>query len=93
MLERPEIGSKPHIKLWVGSKDPKEKFDWSKQVDCACGQYSREHYGADYDWLNTPDIIPALRELNRIAQFCGGCGLSEGRTFGALYTDLCNEGW
>lgn len=71
MLARPEIGSKPHIRLWVGSKDPNEEYDWSSYFGCACGQYSKEN-GEEHGWVN------GLGELNRLAEM-------QPRTFGALY--------
>lgn len=45
MLQRPEIGSWEHIKLWVADKPQKEKFNWPNREDCAAAQYCLEHYG------------------------------------------------
>ncbi len=87
MLSRPEIGTRPHIKLWTGDQDPNEKYHWESSVDCACGKYVREHISADYPWLNDPKCPDAISELNRIAQHVPS------KTFGELHQTLCEAGW
>jgi len=87
MLSRPEIGTRSHIKLWVGDQDPKEIYRWEMATDCACGQYSRAHYGADYGWLSDPNCPSALAEMNKIAQHVPS------KTFGELHKTLCEAGW
>jgi hypothetical protein len=55
MLQRPEIGTKEHIKLWLAGKDENETYEWLSG-ECPAGQYSREfgdeHIGLNLDWLN-----------------------------------------
>jgi hypothetical protein len=82
MLSRPEIGTREHILLWCGGKDPNEKYRWENSLDCACGQYAREHYGANYAWMSDPNMPAALRDMNTAAQH------AKGQTFGALYEEL-----
>ncbi len=87
MLSRPEIGTRPHIKLWCGDQDPDEKYPWDRAVDCACGRYCRAYFGADYRWLDELECPKAISELNRIAQHVPS------KTFGELHKTLCEAGW
>jgi len=86
MLARAEIGTKEHLKLWVGGKDPAEEFRWDNSQDCACGQYSREFHGADHRWHDAP-VETALRQMNKIAQY------TSPHTFGVLHAALIRDGW
>jgi len=87
MFSRPEIGTRPHIKLWCGDQDPDEKFHWDSSLDCACGKYCRQHIGADYRWLQNPNTPEGINELNRIAQHIPS------KTYGELHKTLCEAGW
>src|SRR6266566_2889110 len=94
MLQVPEKGSREHIKLWLAGRDPNERYHWSASADCACGQYSREHYGADFSWLGHKDCPPALAELNLHARGPATAAhypytTTADHTFGALYDRVC----
>jgi hypothetical protein len=55
MLSRPDVGTKDHIQLWLGTKDASEPYEWLSG-DCPAGQYSKqfgdERTGLNEQWLN-----------------------------------------
>jgi hypothetical protein len=53
MLQRPEIGSRSHIMLWVDSKPADGLFPWDSYQDCACGQYARAH---GFEWGDDTEL-------------------------------------
>ena len=74
MLARPEIRSREHILMWLASKPPDEKFEWSNPNECPCGQYMyKDHHINDDSWA----AYETLREMNMVA--------SRHRSFGSLY--------
>ena len=86
MLARPEAGSRAHIKLWVNSKDPSQKYRWSEPSLCACGQYWEEFgdTSKSWQWRSSPNdkqfagMLANLREgnqsLNMLAMECQNFG-------------------
>src|SRR5262249_1402751 len=91
MLARPEIGSKAHIKLWLGSKDPSEVGVWEDLCSCFAGRYSQEHFGRAFPW--SPDPEPRFRdELKRLSEITGPTSYGAGdacSTMGEAYQRVC----
>ena len=88
MLQRPEIFSREDILLFIGSKNPEEKYDWSNAKICARGQYlaSRgitRHHKKYYDLIWSNEF--PIRELNNIAHICHN---EDKDTFGELHQAL-----
>jgi hypothetical protein len=54
MLSRPEIGTREHVLLWLGSKDPNARYQWEHPERCPCGQYRREHRA---EWINQLSVL------------------------------------
>lgn len=64
MLQRPEIGTREHILLWLASKPANESFYWLNPDICACGQYSKEFFGDSQAWGG---MTGPILHLNNIA--------------------------
>ncbi len=96
MLSRPEIGTREHILLWLGSKKPDETYKWEKSTTCACGQYANEHRLGEphnegngsfsYQWGSVEHLGGfSDNSLNHLAE-------QHPRTFGALY-ERADKAW
>ena len=83
MLQRPKIFSCEDIRLFVGSKNPAEKYAWPDGEICARAQYLMARgYPARCDHINEP----AVSQLNNIAHKLWRLNKN---TFGELYNELC----
>jgi len=85
MLQRPEIFSREDIILFVGDKNPAEKYFWPDGEICARAQYLMARgYPARCDSI----VEPAVSELNKIAHNLWGL---KKNTFGKLHDELCRQ--
>ena len=81
MLHDPRHDRKPSLSgfaLFVASKEPNEKYDWSNSCECAVGQYAHSietHYCAVID-------DPEMKKANELAH--GPGDFATQTTFGQL---------
>jgi hypothetical protein len=85
MLERPEIGTRGHVLLWLGGKLSDEAYPWTDTKRCAAAQYAEQMELANWQREPTLSIDNDGVSLSTLAR-------DEPHTFGALY-ERARKAW
>lgn len=81
--EARRLPAREHIKLWLSSRPPREKFYWSDYGECVCGQYSAEYLGDPCAWylqrslLLDPQHIQSVVDDGTSIDSGGGDGIAD----------------
>jgi hypothetical protein len=89
MLQRPEIGTREHVLLWLAGKPADEAYKWMPHEECPCAVYNLDH-GMPKEWWSEPNHRRARVKKTKIelSDLAGGFP----RTWGALH-DRAREAW
>jgi len=92
MLQRPDIGTMDHMKLWVASKPENETFIWADGGKCAAGQYAQE-FDTEYYANLSRVALHALKNKLGLPYEESVASHSTRVSFGEVYKQMLNEGW